>query len=182
VEVLTIAVPFQALIEWLANITFFERFSDPETTCGRMVLPGFVIETADPSTSPIIAAISPEHLMYPIDQISRAVLIFLITGPVEQFKEVADCECIGPQVSLLILRRRKQSGSRCEFRHQSSCDGGPVIRVHFCYPLPSRRDRQKSCETSTPMSASCAKCSNPDLLSRVVAEQFTSAGCAFRAA
>jgi hypothetical protein len=104
VEILTIAVPFQTLIEWLANITFFERFSDPETTCGRMVLPGFIIETADPSTSRIVAAISPEHLMYPINQISRAVVIFFIAGPVEQFKEVAYCECVSPQVSLLILR------------------------------------------------------------------------------
>jgi len=46
-------------------------------------------------------------LMHLVDQLCCASAVFLIISPSEQLEKVADCKCIGPKVSLLILRSRR---------------------------------------------------------------------------
>jgi hypothetical protein len=107
VEVLTVAIPLQALVEWLASIAFFERFANPEAACRRMAAPSLVTEAADPPAAHIVTAKSPKHSMHLIDQLYCAASIVLIACPLEQLEEVADREGVGPKVSLLILRSRR---------------------------------------------------------------------------
>src|SRR5271169_756913 len=102
-KILAIPIPFQPLVNRFTGSAFLERFADPETTCGRMLARGFVIEPADPPAAQVIVAIPSQHAMHLIDQISSTASIYLIACLPEQFEEVANRKCIRPKVSLLLL-------------------------------------------------------------------------------
>jgi hypothetical protein len=39
VEVLTVPVPFESLVNWFIRLALLERLADPQTAFGRMTLP-----------------------------------------------------------------------------------------------------------------------------------------------
>ena len=43
VEILTVAIPFQSLIDRFTRLSFLERLADPQAASGRMTLSGFFI-------------------------------------------------------------------------------------------------------------------------------------------
>jgi hypothetical protein len=102
-KILTIAIPFQSLVDWFTNLAFLERLADPQTASGRMTLSGFFIQAADPALTNIVTAITPEHLIHLVDQVSCATAIEFIASPFEQLKKIANRKGVGPKVSLLIF-------------------------------------------------------------------------------
>lgn len=130
-EVLAVPIPLQALVNWLIGVALVERLTDPQTARGRMAATCLFIESADPSAARIVIAISPENLMHLIDQFSGIAQVFFIVRLSEQLKKVAGCKCIGPKISLVMLRRGTQAGSHGEFGHQSSRLGRCAVRDRF---------------------------------------------------
>jgi hypothetical protein len=64
-----------------------------------------------------------------IDQFRGVSQVSFIVRSPEQLEKVADGKCIGPKISLVILRRLTQASSHGEFRHQSR--GRGTVRDHF---------------------------------------------------
>jgi hypothetical protein len=89
-------------VNWFTDLTFLQRFADPQTACGWMAFPRFLVQSTDPAMTLIVGSITSEHLMYLIDQIRCAAQIEFVADPREQFKKVADRKCIGPKVALPI--------------------------------------------------------------------------------
>jgi hypothetical protein len=95
-KILTVAIPFQSVIDWFINLAFLERLADPQTASGRMTFSGFIVQAADPALTNIIAAITPEHLMHLIDQIGCTTAIEFIACPFEQLKKIANRKGVSP--------------------------------------------------------------------------------------
>ena len=138
-EVLAVPIPLQLLIYRFTGLAFLERFADPQPAGSRTEAPSLVIKSTDPTVAHIIIAISPEYLMHLIDQAYCVAPMCLIAYFREQLEKIANCECIGPEVSLRTQRGRRQAGSRSEFRHQLSRYRTCVIRNHFAIPSVSFR-------------------------------------------
>ena len=66
-----------------------------------------------------------------IDQFRGVSQVFFIVRPPVQLEKVADGECIGPKISLVIPCRLTQASSHGEFRHHSSRLGRGTVRDHF---------------------------------------------------
>src|SRR5206468_1156685 len=108
--------------------------ADPQTARRRTMAPCLVIKSADPTAAHILIAISPEYPMHLIDQVYCVAPMCLIACSREQLEKIANCECIGPKVSLRAQRRRRQAGSHSEIRHQPSRYRRCVLWNHFAIP------------------------------------------------
>jgi hypothetical protein len=82
-EILTVPIPLQALVERFADIAFPESFADPQAAGRRVVPPALIVKSADPPMAHVVIAISPQDGMDLIDQLRRAAPILLITRPLE---------------------------------------------------------------------------------------------------
>jgi hypothetical protein len=102
-KVLTIAIPFQLLIDWFTTLAFFERLADPQATLGWVMLSRLLVQSADPAPTDIVRTIAAEHPMHVVDQVGCAMPIEFIASQFEQRKKIANGKCISPQVSLLIF-------------------------------------------------------------------------------
>jgi hypothetical protein len=70
VEVLAVAVPFEALVERLAGRALGERLADPETAACRVRLAVGLGGAADPAGAAVVAAMPAEDVMNAIDDAS----------------------------------------------------------------------------------------------------------------
>jgi hypothetical protein len=95
-----VPIPFQPFVDRFIGSALSERLTDPETTQRWLVAPSFIIESADPASAQIILTITPQHPVHLIDQLCCAAPVLLVSGPLKQFKEVADREGVGPKIPL----------------------------------------------------------------------------------
>jgi hypothetical protein len=119
-EILTVPIPLQPFVDRFIGTALPKRLTDPETTQRWVVTPSLVIESADPASAQIILKITPEHPVHLIDQLCCAAAVLMVSGPLEQLKEVADREGVSPKIPLRIFCSRRQAGSPGEFGHEPS--------------------------------------------------------------
>ena len=79
-EILTVPVPLPLLVDRFIGTTLSERLANPKAAQRRVVATPFVIESADPAFANVVTAITPEHSMDLIDQLSCAAPILLVAG------------------------------------------------------------------------------------------------------
>ena len=60
--------------------------------------------------------------MHLINQADRIFSVFLFTCAREKLEKVADCECVGPKISIRAFSFRNKSGPLGEFHHQSDSE------------------------------------------------------------
>ena len=82
-EILTVPIPLQTLVDRFVDIAFLERFADPQTASRRVVPPPLIVESADPPVARVVIAILPQHGMDLINQLFCAAPILLITCSLE---------------------------------------------------------------------------------------------------
>ena len=83
VEILTVPIPLEVLVERLGDIALPERFADPQAAGRRMAPSALFVESADPPMTLGVDAISPQHRMDLIDQLFCTAQILLIACPPE---------------------------------------------------------------------------------------------------
>jgi hypothetical protein len=102
VEILTVPVPLASLVDGFVGTTFPEELANPKATQRWLVVTLFVIEAADPAFANVVTAITSEHSMDLIDQLTCMAPVFLVTSALAQLKEVTDREGVSPKISSRI--------------------------------------------------------------------------------
>jgi hypothetical protein len=105
-KVLAVPVPFEAFVEGLGGFALLTLFAYPQSACGWMESGFLSIKAADPAGSLVILPVSSERRMYLPDELQRQILEPPVTRFPVKTQKVADCEGIGPQVSLRDAGRR----------------------------------------------------------------------------
>jgi hypothetical protein len=112
VEVLTIAVPLQPLVEGLVGAALGELFADPKPATGRMILPLALAQPADPSLARVVATMSSQCVMYAANQAHSQICVPLFPSRTRQAEKVANREGVCPQVALLRTFRTQPGAFR----------------------------------------------------------------------
>src|SRR5262249_3118226 len=116
-EVLTVAVPLESLIDRFARRALGELLADPESTAGRVGFAFLLGEATDPSCSAIVGAMVTKDLVHPAHEPERQLGVVRRSHCMPEAEERADREGVGPQVALLQPLRR-EARALCEPRHQ----------------------------------------------------------------
>ncbi len=116
VEVLAVAVPFEALVERLAFAALGQLLADAQAAAGRVLFALRVREAAQPAGARVVGAVAAEHVVHPVDQPQRQV-------PLSEREEVADGERVRPEVAALRARG-SDAGALEEIAHQAAGELG----------------------------------------------------------
>lgn len=133
-EILAVPIPFGPIIKWLCSPPFGSLLSDAESASGGMMLSFGFVQAADPSGPRVVFPVFAQHLMDLIDEAERQVTVSLFRCLTVQREEVADGECVCPEIAARGDVRRHQAGAFRKTFH----DVAGRWRGFFLYHLSSR--------------------------------------------
>ena len=96
VEVLAVALPFEAVLNRLVGAPLRQRLADAQPARGGMRLPRLLVEPADPAGAPIVGAMPAEHVVHLIDQREREIDVARVSGRATESQPRAYGERIRP--------------------------------------------------------------------------------------
>src|SRR5262245_11858623 len=116
-EVLTVAVPLESLIDRLVRRALGERLADPQPTTGGVGFSFLLGEATDPSCAAIVGPMVTEDLMHSAHQPERQLGVARRSRYLPEAEEGADREGVGPEIALL-RPVRGETGALCELGQQ----------------------------------------------------------------
>ena len=90
--------PSEAFLDNRAGSSLRQCLADPQPAARRMRRAVCLREPADPAASRVVAAMTTERVVHVIDERQRERLIARLAGRLREPEEVANRECVGPQI------------------------------------------------------------------------------------
>jgi len=118
--ILPILIPFQTLIRRLIWLALIQLLSNAKTTYCWMLFTLLRIEATDPALSWVVTSVFAEEVMYLINELQGKIQMGFVIGLAVEFKIVADCERIRPEIASGMSPGWRQSGQAGKLRHDFS--------------------------------------------------------------
>ncbi len=116
-EILPVAVPFQALVERLVLSAFGKLLSDPQAPFCRVHLTFLSGKAADPAGPRVVVPVTAKDVVHLVNETQSQIPVCLVMRLAEKFEVVAHRKRIRPQVALRMGSGRGKPGQAGKVQH-----------------------------------------------------------------